>query len=113
MTFQKVNDTYGHTAGDEVLVSVAQIMKKNMAGKGFAARWGGEEFLLVYTGCDMETTLAYLEILTEAIREMYVEYDDKTIRITMSIGVATGMVILLIKYYVQQMTDYTTQKRGT
>ena len=88
--FKKVNDTYGHTAGDEVLVSVAQIMKKNMAGKGFAARWGGEEFLLVYTGCDMETTLAYLEILTEAIREMYVEYDDKTIRITMSIGVATG-----------------------
>lgn len=88
--FKKVNDTYGHIAGDEVLVSVAQIMKKNMAGKGFAARWGGEEFLLVYTGCDMETTLAYLEILTEAIREMYVEYDDKTIRITMSIGVAKG-----------------------
>ena len=61
--FKKVNDTYGHTAGDEVLVSVAQIMKKSMAGKGFAARWGGEEFLLVYTGCDMETTLTYLEML--------------------------------------------------
>ena len=45
--FKKVNDTYGHIAGDEVLVSVAQIMKKSMAGKGFAARWGGEEFLLV------------------------------------------------------------------
>ena len=88
--FKKVNDTYGHTAGDEVLVSVAQIMKKSMAGKGFAARWGGEEFLLVYTGCDMETTLTYLEMLVEAIREMCVEYDDKIIRITMSIGVATG-----------------------
>ena len=88
--FKKVNDTYGHTAGDEVLVSVAQIMKKNMAGKGFAARWGGEEFLLVYTGCDMETTLTYLEMLVEAIREMRVEYDDKAIKITISIGVATG-----------------------
>lgn len=88
--FKKVNDTYGHTAGDEVLVSVAQIMKKSMAGKGFAARWGGEEFLLVYTGCDMETTLTHLEMLVEAIREMRVEYDDKAIKITISIGVATG-----------------------
>lgn len=87
---KKVNDTYGHIAGDEVLVSVAQIMKKSMAGKGFAARWGGEEFLLVYTGCDMETTLTYLEMLVEAIREMRVEYDDKAIKITISIGVATG-----------------------
>ena len=88
--FKKVNDTYRHIAGDEVLVSVAQIMKKSMAGKGFAARWGGEEFLLVYTGCDMETTLTYLEMLVEAIREMRVEYDDKAIKITISIGVATG-----------------------
>lgn len=88
--FKKVNDTYGHTAGDEVLVSVAQIMKKSMAGKGFAARWGGEEFLLVYTGCDMETTLTYLEMLVEAISEMCVEYGDKVIKITISIGVATG-----------------------
>lgn len=88
--FKKVNDTYGHIAGDEVLVSVAQIMKKSMAGKGFAARWGGEEFLLVYTGCDMETTLTYLEMLVEATREMRVEYDDKAIKITISIGVATG-----------------------
>ncbi len=88
--FKKVNDTYGHIAGDEVLVSVAQIMKKSMTGKGFAARWGGEEFLLVYTGCDMETTLTYLEMLVEAIREMRVEYDDKAIKITISIGVATG-----------------------
>lgn len=88
--FKKVNDTYGHIAGDEVLVSVAQIMKKSMAGKGFAARWGGEEFLLVYTGCDMEITLTYLEMLVEAIREMRVEYDDKAIKITISIGVATG-----------------------
>lgn len=88
--FKKVNDTYGHIAGDEVLVSVAQIMKKSMAGKGFAARWGGEEFLLVYTGCDMETTLTYLEMLVEAIREMCVEYGDKVIKITISIGVATG-----------------------
>lgn len=88
--FKKVNDTYGHIAGDEVLVSVAQIMKKSMAGKGFAARWGGEEFLLVYTGCDMETTLTYLEMLVEAICEMRVEYDDKAIKITISIGVATG-----------------------
>lgn len=88
--FKKVNDTYGHPAGDEVLVSVAQIMKKSMAGKGFAARWGGEEFLLVYIGCDMETTLTYLEMLVEAIREMCVEYGDKVIKITISIGVATG-----------------------
>ncbi len=88
--FKKVNDTYGHAAGDEVLVSVAQIMKKSMAGKGFAARWGGEEFLLVYTNSDMETALNNLELLAEAIREMCVEYDNEPIRVTVSIGVAAG-----------------------
>ena len=88
--FKKVNDTYGHAAGDEVLVNVAQVMKKNMAGKGFAARWGGEEFLLVYTNSDMETALINLEILAGTIRDMCVEYEDKTIKVTVSIGVATG-----------------------
>lgn len=88
--FKKVNDTYGHAAGDEVLVNVAQVMKKNMAGKGFAARWGGEEFLLVYTNSDMETALVNLEILAGTIREMCVEYEDKAIKVTVSIGVATG-----------------------
>ena len=90
MIFLKVNDTYGHAAGDEVLVNVAQVMKKNMAGKGFAARWGGEEFLLVYTNSDMETALIKLEILAGTIRDMCVEYEDKTIKVTVSIGVATG-----------------------
>lgn len=47
--FKKVNDTYGHLVGDEVLKAVAAILKEEIAGKGIAGRYGGEEFCLVIT----------------------------------------------------------------
>ncbi|MBR4993748.1 MAG: diguanylate cyclase, partial [Lachnospiraceae bacterium] len=46
--FKKVNDTYGHEAGDIVLKGVSRILEKNIQGHGYVARWGGEEFLLVF-----------------------------------------------------------------
>ena len=50
--FKKVNDTYGHDAGDEVLRFVALELRRLMLGCGFAVRWGGEEFLLVFDKAD-------------------------------------------------------------
>ena len=86
--FKKVNDTYGHTAGDEVLVSVAQIMKKSMAGKGFAARWGGEEFLLVFPEFHIDEAE---EVMNEFIHELdahSVSYKEETeVHITMTFGI--------------------------
>lgn len=45
--FKKVNDNYGHEAGDEVLIHVARVLKEQLLANGFVCRWGGEEFLIV------------------------------------------------------------------
>lgn len=64
--FKKVNDTYGHEMGDVVLKEVAKVLKANMVGNGFAARWGGEEFLLVFNNMNIKSAhLVAQKVLTE------------------------------------------------
>lgn len=88
--FKKVNDTYGHNAGDEVLKAVAATLKRMMQGKGFAARWGGEEFILVFDKLGMEDAGMHLEKVLENIREMVVETEGYEIKVTMTFGVMQG-----------------------
>lgn len=86
--FKKVNDTYGHECGDIVLREAAEIMSRHMEDKGSAGRWGGEEFLLVYEDADRHQAAAHLEELFEEIRKHAVVYEENTIHITMTAGVA-------------------------
>ena len=88
--FKKVNDTYGHDAGAEVLKGVAQILKNSMRGKGFAARWGGEEFLLGFRGYSMSMAAAETEKILEEIRKKRIQYEETEICVTMSFGIAKG-----------------------
>lgn len=89
--FKKVNDTYGHACGDVVLVEIANCMRHFMRGKGYAIRWGGEEFLLVFPQQHREEVA---QLLNEFIRKIerdrisYQEYTD--IHVTMTFGVAQG-----------------------
>lgn len=88
--FKKVNDTYGHDAGDVVLKKVAEIMKKSMSGKGFCARWGGEEFLLIFDKVGIKGATKELNKILDTIRATEIIYDELKIRITMSFGVVDG-----------------------
>jgi diguanylate cyclase (GGDEF)-like protein len=66
---------------------VANELKRFMQGKGFVARWGGEEFLLVYEKGNMEDFLEHLEELRKIIQELCFAFDENK-QITMSFGVA-------------------------
>lgn len=90
--FKKVNDTYGHYAGDKVLAAVADTLKNGMAGKGFVARWGGEEFLLVFNKGTYEENIAELNLILEAVRKTSVSIDDGAynLSVTMSFGITEG-----------------------
>lgn len=82
--FKKVNDSYGHEMGDLVLKMVAETLKKGMVGKGFVARWGGEEFLLVFENIEIKIAERELYMILEEIRKIIVPDTDR--QITMSFG---------------------------
>ena len=85
--FKKVNDTYGHEAGDKVLIAVAKTLKENMAGKGYAIRWGGEEFILVFEGFSLDKAIDDMNALLDKMRALeIVDNETTTIRITMTFG---------------------------
>jgi len=86
--FKKVNDTYGHQCGDLVLQNVARILRKYMKDRGYAIRWGGEEFLLVYENSRLEEAYEALSAMLEEIRGSYVQSGDHRIYITMTFGMA-------------------------
>lgn len=88
--FKKVNDTYGHECGDMVLKAVSDCLKAHMYSRGFAARWGGEEFLLVYEYADLETARENLELLANEIRAIKCEFEGQTISVTMTFGLTAG-----------------------
>ncbi len=86
--FKNVNDTYGHQCGDMVLKNVARILRKHMKDKGYAIRWGGEEFLLVYENSRLEEANEALTAMLEEIRGACVQSGDNQIYITMTFGMA-------------------------
>lgn len=86
--FKKFNDTYGHECGDAVLISVSKTLGEYMRQYGFAARWGGEEFLLVYENMNELAASVATERLLDQIREILVEHDGQYHSVTMSFGVA-------------------------
>ena len=89
--FKKVNDTYGHQAGDDVLRVVAQcLMEAVREDIDIAARYGGEEFGLILPETDKEGAKVFAERLREFVGEQKVENDAQVIQVTISIGVATS-----------------------
>ncbi|MDE6592703.1 MAG: diguanylate cyclase [Oscillospiraceae bacterium] len=85
--FKKINDTYGHAAGDEVLTGVTSILLAEVRkNSGFAFRWGGEEFLLVLPEKDLAQTKAILDVLIEQIRAAEFHFEGKDIKVTMTFG---------------------------
>ena len=70
-----------------MLKAVARSLGENMMGKGFAARWGGEEFLLVFETGTFEEHVIYLEHILEQIRALEVLVEDKILKVTMTMGI--------------------------
>lgn len=88
--FKKFNDNYGHDCGDLVLRKVSNIMKKNMKRQGCAARWGGEEFLLVFSDKGLEESLEETQRIADKIKRLRISYGDKELGVTVTIGIIEG-----------------------
>lgn len=86
--FKKVNDTYGHEAGDEVLVTLARVFEKSLRRKDFVARWGGEEFLFVFLNCNGDEACEMLEQVRKKVQDTVITAGGQEIRVTMTFGLA-------------------------
>jgi len=88
--FKQVNDTYGHQAGDSVLLETAKRMRSSVRPYDAVGRYGGEEFLIVMPGCGISGAMSQAERLRNAIRKEPVDTSEGLIAITLSLGVTVG-----------------------
>lgn len=86
--FKRVNDTFGHAAGDAVIQHVAAAVKKNLRSTDVAGRYGGEEFAVLLLDTTVEQAMFFAERLRKNVEAMAVEYNQQILRVTVSIGVA-------------------------
>ncbi len=84
--FKKINDTYGHLIGDEVLIGISILVSKIIRDSDIVARWGGEEFIIIFPECDLESSKAKAETIREAIAN---ELFPSSVHVTCSFGVTT------------------------
>ncbi len=87
--FKQVNDRFGHAAGSNVLVMVARVLERVIRSSDVAARYGGDEFVLILTGTDNEGARRVAEIVRQAVEEAGIERGFPEGLVTISVGVAT------------------------
>jgi len=85
--FKKINDTYGHDIGDNVIVGLSEILRANTNYKDIVSRFGGEEFCILLKNTDKIKAGEILERLRVEVEKFtYITTDEKTIKFTISIG---------------------------
>lgn len=89
--FKAVNDQYGHLAGDEVLREVVRRITKRLRQSDLLARFGGEEFVVVLPNTDLDGACTVANDIRAAIGEMPVWIDQRSVPVTVSIGVHVGI----------------------
>ncbi|MFC4655937.1 MULTISPECIES: diguanylate cyclase [Rheinheimera] len=84
--FKRVNDTYGHAAGDVVIKQVALAVKKNLRSTDIAGRYGGEEFAVLLVDTSADQALFFAERLRKNVEAMQIEFNQQLLNVTVSIG---------------------------
>lgn len=85
--FKKVNDTFGHDCGDEVLITIADIITRNLREEDCVCRWGGEE-ILILINADLDVSGKVAERIRKEVEETIISYKEKEVRVTVTLGVA-------------------------
>jgi diguanylate cyclase (GGDEF)-like protein len=86
--FKQINDRYGHKAGDLMLRSLGDLMKKCVRSTDIVCRYGGEEFVIIMPGASEQTVCKCAEEIRARFQALYVVFDDHEIYATISLGAA-------------------------
>lgn len=87
--FKKVNDTYGHLAGDRVLIDVARVIKESCRSADLPCRYGGEEFAVILPETRLQDGFLFTERIRKKIEEIRCEFQGLSIGITISAGIVS------------------------
>ncbi|MFT7003784.1 MAG: diguanylate cyclase (GGDEF)-like protein [Sulfurimonas sp.] len=86
-SFKKINDTYGHDIGDQIIIALSEILSTNIKYNDLVARFGGEEFCIVLKNTDMHRAHEILERMRKEVESFYFQVEGKeSIKFTVSIG---------------------------
>ena len=108
--FKRINDQYGHPAGDEVLKSVSSTIMANCRENEIAARVGGEEISIIACDCDLNAASLLAERIRAAIEQSTSSWQSKVIKITASFGVATASASSKNAWRIYQEADTALYK---
>ena len=86
--FKKVNDTYGHAGGDEALIQIAKILRRNLRETDIGGRYGGEEFAVILTDTNAEEAKIFAERIRKVVERTQILFNDFEFQFTISLGIA-------------------------
>ena len=86
--FKRINDTYGHQAGDKVLRLISSILSKQCRSTDFVSRYGGEEFVILMPGTSAEQAALAVDKIRKAVEKSPFNFHGQPVQITLSLGVA-------------------------
>ena len=112
--FKVVNDSYGHIIGDSILALVAKALQDNCRQGDLVARWGGEEFIMMFPSTGMKATAGIVERMRKTISEIEVPYENQMVRVTATFGFCEAQLCLPIEKNIT-MADkalYEGKKQG-
>ena len=95
--FKRVNDNYGHSAGDLVIQKIADAVRKNLRATDIAGRYGGEEYAVLLVDTNLEQAAFLAERLRKSVEQLSIEYHGQILKVTLSLGLAE---------HNKQMTDH-------
>ena len=91
--FQKINDVHGHDCGDFVLQKFAKYIQANLRQSDVFVRYGGQEFAIIAPGTHIDSAKRFADKLCQSIETQGIYYENKTIDITVSIGVGSPSLV--------------------
>jgi diguanylate cyclase (GGDEF)-like protein len=112
--FKKINDTYGHLAGDIVLRKTAEIMKSVVRSYDVVGRFGGEEFLVILPKADEDIVVGVAERIRKAVGTHVISADGAQIKVTLSAGTATAKGACVVDALIQAADEalYEAKRSG-
>ena len=111
--FKHVNDSYGHDAGDAVLVDVSNIISSSTSDNDIVCRWGGEEILILINS-PIETATITAERIRKRLEDNVTHFADLNIKVTMTFGISESIPGYRIEQLIQQADEklYSGKKNG-